>query len=158
MAKGKQRVSQRIAIDGAPAGLRQPLAGLAGLRDLLPAGAPADPPPANVASPDASPKDSAVAPSPAAGRDAAPRSDVYTRAARVVVRRERKGHGGKTITRIEGLAGSARELEAAVRDVKRGLGCGATLESSDVLVQGDQSERVRAFLEARGVRKIVLGN
>lgn len=147
MAKGKQRTSERVSVHGAQPALRQPLAGLAGLRDLLPAG-----------SPEASPTDSAVAPSPAAASDVAPRSTVYSRASRVVVRRERKGHGGKTVTRIEGLAGSARELDSAVRDVKRGLGCGATLEGGDLLVQGDQSERVRAFLEARGVRKIVLGN
>jgi translation initiation factor 1 len=153
MAKGKQRGSERVSVDGAQPALRQSLAGLAGLRDLLPAGTP----PADAAPAGSSP--ATPAPPPTAGaRDAAPRSTVYSRAARVVVRRERKGHGGKTITRIEGLAGSARELDSAVRDVKRGLGCGATLEGSDVLVQGDQSERVRAFLEAHGVRKIVLGN
>jgi len=156
MAKGKQRASERIAIDGAQPALRQPLAGLAGLRERLPAGAPPADASAGVAEPistsEAAPATSAVAGAPP------PRSTVYSRAARVVVRRERKGHGGKTMTRVEGLAGSSRELEVAVRDVKRGLGCGATLEGSDVLVQGDQSERVRAFLEAHGVRKIVLGN
>jgi len=157
MAKGKQRGAERVSVDGAQPALRQSLAGLAGLRELLPAGAPPDAAPHEAAAAPAAEPVAAATPSGGA-RDAAPRSTVYSRAARVVVRRERKGHGGKTVTRIEGLAGSARELDGAVRDVKRGLGCGATLEGSDVLVQGDQSERVRAFLEAHGVRKIVLGN
>jgi len=139
MAKAKQRVT----VDGGQPALRQPLPGLAALRDRLPAAGAAQ----------------AATSSPAAERAAAPPgAALYARAARVVVRRERKGHGGKTMTRLEGLSGGARELDAALRDVKRALGCGATLEGSDVLVQGDQCERLRAFLEARGVRKIVVGN
>jgi translation initiation factor 1 len=142
------KAKQRVTVDGAQPALRQPLPGLAALRDKLPASTV----PGAVA---ATPAPDAAQPGTAA---AAPGAALYVRAARVVVRRERKGYGGKTVTRVEGLAGSARELEAAVRDVKRALGCGATLEGSDVVVQGDQGERLRAFLAARGVRKIVVGN
>lgn len=83
---------------------------------------------------------------------------MYAAATKLVVRRERKGHGGKTATRIEGLVGSTRELEEAVRDVKRALGCGATLDGRDVVVQGDQGERLLAFLAERGARKVVVGS
>lgn len=147
------KAKQRVTVDGAQPALRQPLPGLAALRDKLPASAATEPgaapPPSGAA---------AGSPALASAPAATPGAALYARAARVVVRRERKGYGGKTVTRVEGLAGSARELDAAVRDVKRALGCGATLEGSDVVVQGDQGERLRAFLAARGVRKIVVGN
>jgi len=141
---------RRIPTDGAQPELRQGLPGLAALRERLPAADAAAAPPAPFA-PDAQP-------APAAPSVPAAKSTVYTRGARVVVRRERKGHGGKTMTRIEGLVGTTRELESAVRDVKRALGCGAALERGDVLVQGDQGERLQAFLASHGVRKIVVGS
>jgi len=145
MSKGKQRVP----VGGVGEALRQPLPGLAALRDKLPAGA--------VAAPHA-----AAAPPPVAPREAAPAAategSIFARAGRIVVRRERKGHGGKTATRIEGIVASARELEAAVREIKRALGCGATLDAGDIVVQGAQGERLVAFLEARGARKITVGS
>jgi translation initiation factor 1 len=145
VAKGKQR----IAVDGGDGGLRQGLPGLAALRAALPAG-PAAPP-------------TAVATAATAGTDtpaaAAPaKRTPWNAATKLIVRRERKGHGGKTATRVEGLVGSTRELEEAVRDVKRALGCGAALDGRDVVVQGDQGERLLAFLAERGARKVVTGS
>ncbi len=133
------RSKSRVDVSGSSAPLKQSLSGLASLRDQLPAG------------PSAS---ATVAP-----RDAvAEKSNAYTRASKLVVRRERKGHGGKTVTRIEGLSGNANELDAIAKDLKRALGCGATVEAQDVLVQGDQCERVVTLLQARGATKVVLGS
>lgn len=154
MAKGKQR----IAVDGSQGGLRQGLPGLDALRGALPA-RPATPAAGSPAA------DDGVAPAAAApvagdGASAAPpvKRTPWSMAPKLVVRRERKGHGGKTATRIEGLLGSTRELEDAVRDVKRALGCGAALDGRDVVVQGDQGERLLAFLAERGARKVVVGS
>lgn len=144
MSKARQRVPVGQSGDA----LRQPLPGLAALRDQLPR-ATTVPPPAAAATPPA------VPPGPAA--ETTPRS-IYARAARIVVRRERKGHGGKTATRIEGIVASPRELEAALRDIKRALGCGAALDGGDIIVQGAQGERLIAFLEARGARKVTVGS
>jgi len=85
-------------------------------------------------------------------------ASVYKRAKKVVVRRERKGHGGKTVTRIEGLNGSAAELETVTREMKRALGCGATLDGSDLLIHGDQCDRVIAWLSTQDVPNLVRGN
>jgi len=138
---------QRVPMGEAGGVLRQPLPGLAALREQLPTAAPAAKPVA------AAPP--AAAPDPAA--ETRP-SLIYARGARIVVRRERKGHGGKTATRIEGIVGSARELAAALRDIKRALGCGAALDGGDIVVQGAQGERLVAFLEARGARKVTVGS
>jgi len=144
MSKSKPRVE----VQSSPAPLRQSLPGLGALRDKLPAGAA----PASSDEPAGSP--AATADVPAQARAAT----IYARAAKIVVRRERKGHAGKTATRIEGLAGSTRELEGALREVKRALGCGAALDGSDIVVQGAPGERLVAFLAGQGARKVVVGS
>jgi translation initiation factor 1 (eIF-1/SUI1) len=147
----KSRPSGRIPVDGGGPSLRQPLPGLAGLREKLSSGlatageTTAEPP---AAQPPAAP----------ASEPKAAAASVYARPARIVVRRERKGHGGKTATRIEGLVGSRREIEEAVRELKRSLGCGATRDGADVVVQGAPGERLVAFLESRGARRVVVGS
>ena len=71
--------------------------------------------------------------------------------------RERKGHGGKTATRVQGLAVPAADRRALAKDVKRALGSGARWEADDLLIQGDLLERVAVWFEARGHR-VVRGN
>ena len=90
-------------------------------------------------------------PPPADGPD-------LSRCGKVVVRRERKGHGGKTATVIAGLALSATDLERVARGLRRGLGCGASVAGEQVVVQGDQTDRVRTWLTAQGAPRIVVGN
>ena len=77
--------------------------------------------------------------------------------ARAVVRIEHKGHGGKEMTRVDHLALSAKEFERWLSDLKRSLGCGGSVEGSDLLLQGDQRERAVAWLETRGVGKVTRG-
>lgn len=133
------RSKPRVDVRGSSTALTQSLSGLAALRDKLP---PA-PEQASHHTPDSKQDD---------------KPNVYTRAKKLVVRRERKGHGGKTVTRVEGLNGSALELDGVAKDFKRALGCGATVDERDVLVQGDQSERIVAFLQTHGARQVIVGN
>jgi translation initiation factor 1 len=77
---------------------------------------------------------------------------------RLVVRKERTGRGGKTITRVSGWSSGDHDLEARARDLKRALGCGASVEGDDVCVQGDQVERVAAHLERSQRARVVRGN
>jgi translation initiation factor 1 (eIF-1/SUI1) len=91
---------------------------------------------------------------------ATPPPDVpdLARCGKVVVRRERKGHGGKTATIVAGLGLPGRDLERLARALRRALGCGASVEGDRLLVQGDQAPRVEAWLAAHGACRIVLGN
>lgn len=95
-----------------------------------------------------------VAPAPAPGTGHA--EEPPKRAAKVVVRRETKGRGGKTVTRVTGLA--ADELEARARQIKKALGCGAKVEGPDLVLLGSLVDRVADWLEARGVQRVVRGN
>jgi translation initiation factor 1 len=77
--------------------------------------------------------------------------------ARAVVRMERSGRGGKTVTVVEKLELRPRELEAWCSGLKRALGCGGAVEGGALVVQGDARERVARWLEDRGVRKVTVG-
>jgi translation initiation factor 1 len=91
----------------------------------------------------------------------APEPDVAPRTAkapaRAVVRLERKGRGGKEATIVEKLALAPETLRAWTDDLKRSLGCGGAVEGDAIALQGDQRERARRWLEAKGVRKVTAG-
>ena len=78
-------------------------------------------------------------------------------AQKVVVRRERKGRGGKTATVIEGIKLPPSGLERIARDVRRALGCGASVDGATIVVQGDMAARLESWLLARGAKKVVVG-
>ncbi len=77
---------------------------------------------------------------------------------KVVVRREKKGRAGKTVTRVTGLGASAADVQQWASRLKRQLGCGATVEGSELVLLGDLVERVVASLESAGVERVVRGN
>lgn len=79
-------------------------------------------------------------------------------ATKLVLRREKKGRGGKTATVIEGLKLPPSALDRIARDLKRALGCGASIEGSTIVVQGDMSSRIEPWLVARGARRVVIAN
>lgn len=77
---------------------------------------------------------------------------------RLVARREKRGRGGKTVTRIAGLDLGSKELDALARELKRALGCGASVEEGDVVLQGALVERAAVWLEARLSARVTRGN
>lgn len=78
----------------------------------------------------------------------------------VIVRRERKGHGGKTVTvadlsRVEW--GQNHDLGQVAKSLRKALGAGARAQDQCITVQGDQVERVAAFFTENFGAKVVLG-
>ncbi len=80
------------------------------------------------------------------------------RVGKIVVRREKKGRGGKTVTLVSGLAMPASEMERIARALRKALGCGSTVEAAEIVLQGDSRQRAYDWLQAHGAAKIVLGN
>jgi translation initiation factor 1 len=70
----------------------------------------------------------------------------------VVVRLERKGRGGKTVTVIEGLRMTQAEAETLLRYLKSQLGTGGTRGQNGLEVQGDHRDAVMEVLQRRGYR------
>jgi len=66
---------------------------------------------------------------------------------------ERKGRGGKTVTRLTGLPSEERS-GGLVKRLKQSLGCGAAVEEEDVIFQGDQRTRLSELLKDLGARNV----
>jgi translation initiation factor 1 (eIF-1/SUI1) len=115
-----------------------PFGALAGLRDQLPATTTT----AMTADAAASMADAPAAPGRLRGT--------------LVVRLERKGHGGKPVTIVSGVEPAARE--ALGDTMKKKLGTGARLVGDDIVVQGEIVDRVVALLQTLGAAKIVRGS
>lgn len=77
---------------------------------------------------------------------------------KLVVQRERKQRGGKTVTRVRGLELAPEPRAQLARSMAKALGCGGSLDGGDVLLQGDQVTRAAEWLERRGARKVIRGN
>ena len=69
---------------------------------------------------------------------------------RCVLRLEKKGRGGKTVTVVAGLPRNTAFLGALASELKRACGTGGTAAQESVEIQGDQRERLRPLLAAKG--------
>ncbi len=69
-----------------------------------------------------------------------------------VLRLEKKGRAGKTVTVVAGLPRNAGFLSSLATELKRACGTGGTVAADAVEIQGDQRERLRPLLSARGFR------
>lgn len=102
-------------------------------------------------------------PAPTASRNQSPEKAPSeeqgpTFGAKLVLRREKKGRGGKTVTRIEGVSGTPKALDALARRLAKALGARAFVQDGLVWVSGDQCQSAKAWLEKAGATKIVIGN
>jgi translation initiation factor 1 len=113
--------------DSSLLGAKEPFASLEKLRDQLPAGAQKVEPIAAKRGP-----------------------------ARAVVRYERKHRGGKEVTVIDKLELSDDELATWCRELKQALGCGGAVETTTIVLQGDQRKRLPGLLTAKGVGKVTV--
>jgi translation initiation factor 1 len=71
--------------------------------------------------------------------------------------RDRKGRGGKVVTVVAGLPGSALELGRLASELKRACGTGGTVRDEVIEMQGDVRGRLRAELERRGYTVKIAG-
>ena len=69
-----------------------------------------------------------------------------------VLRLEKKGRGGKTVTVVAGLPRNAALLASLASELKRACGTGGTAADGAVEIQGDLRERLRPLLAAKGWR------
>ena len=67
-----------------------------------------------------------------------------------VLRLEKKGRGGKAVTVVAGLPRNAAFLASLASELKRACGTGGTAADGAVEIQGDQRERLRPLLAAKG--------
>jgi translation initiation factor 1 (eIF-1/SUI1) len=81
-----------------------------------------------------------------------------SRCAKLIVRCERKGHGGKTVTVIDGLNLSPAQLDAVARRMRKGFGCGSWVAGGCVVLQGDFGPAAAVWLRRQGAARVAQAN
>jgi translation initiation factor 1 len=69
---------------------------------------------------------------------------------RVVVRLDRKGRGGKSVTVVEGLVMPLKEKEALLKQLKTRFGSGGTVTGKGLEIQGDHRDTILEALKNIG--------
>jgi translation initiation factor 1 len=64
----------------------------------------------------------------------------------LIIRRERKGRGGKVVTLVEGFNGSEDALETLCKELKQKLGIGGATKDGVIILQGDLCQKVSTKL------------
>jgi translation initiation factor 1 len=111
------------------------------LKDLPPAPEPEKP------APKEAPTRPAKAPKPAIPKNSR---------GRLVLRREKKDRGGKTVVVISGFTelpgANAVMIADLAKELKGKLGCGGSFDRQEIVLQGDRAAAVNALLEELGFR------
>jgi len=79
-------------------------------------------------------------------------ADLITSQQKVIVRLDRKGRGGKSVTVIEGLHLPQQEKGALLKQMKSAIGTGGTIKDGALEIQGDHCGTIMAALEKLGYR------
>ena len=97
-------------------------------------------------------------PAPAPEARSKARTETTPSDSKVVVRREKKGRRGKTVTRVCGLSLPGNRLDELHREMKRSLGCGASIEDGEIVLQGELTARAAKWLESHLDIQVTIGN
>ena len=68
------------------------------------------------------------------------------------VRLDRKNRKGKTVTLVDGFAGTEGELKLLGKELKSKCGTGGSAKDGEILIQGDFRERVITLLVNKGFK------
>ena len=73
------------------------------------------------------------------------------------VRLETKQRAGKAVTLVTGFIGTTYDLEALGKQLKAHCGTGGSAKDTEILIQGDQRDKVMGWLVKAGYVKVKRG-
>ena len=98
---------------------------------------------------------------PQSARGAKAEAAAPPKISKVALQRQRAGRGGKTVTRggktvtLVILPQDYKgDTAALAKELRKGLGCGSTIEDGKIVLQGDIADRAEAWFAKKGVTKI----
>ncbi|MDF2380036.1 translation initiation factor [Nostoc ellipsosporum NOK] len=68
------------------------------------------------------------------------------------IRLETKHRGGKTVTLVTGFIGTEEDLEELGRKLRNACGTGGSAKDGEIIVQGDQRQKVLQWLVKAGYK------
>lgn len=86
--------------------------------------------------------------------DAQAEASAQQKISKVALQRQRAGRGGKTVTLVILPQDYKGDKAALAKELRKGLGCGSTIEDGKIVLQGDIADRAEAWFVKKGVTKI----
>ncbi len=80
----------------------------------------------------------------------APEETLLPKQQRLKVRLDTKHRSGKAVTLIEGFSGQTGDLEDLGRKLKTYCGTGGSVKDGEIIVQGDQRDKITQWLVKNG--------
>lgn len=71
---------------------------------------------------------------------------------KLIIRLETKQRGGKKATLIRGFIGKLSDMEALAKRLKNHCGTGGSIVDGEILIQGDNTKKVKEFLQSLGYK------
>lgn len=68
------------------------------------------------------------------------------------LRLDKKHRGGKAVTLVEGFVGTSEDMEALGKKLKTFCGTGGSVKEGEILVQGDNREKMMQWLLKNGYK------
>lgn len=68
------------------------------------------------------------------------------------IRLETKQRGGKKAVLVKGFIGRPEDLEALCKKIKNHCGTGGSVVEGEMLIQGEQVQKVKTFLQSLGYK------
>ncbi len=71
---------------------------------------------------------------------------------KLIIRTDSKHRAGKLVTLIEGFIGKQEDQEKLIKSIKNFCGTGGSAKDGEMLVQGDQREKIMQWLLKNGYK------
>lgn len=69
------------------------------------------------------------------------------------VRLDTKNRGGKAVTLVQEFVGSGEDLDELGKKIKNFCGTGGAVKDGEVIIQGDQRDKIMQFMQKNGYTK-----
>ena len=70
----------------------------------------------------------------------------------LTLHRETKGRGGKAVVIVRGFEGDEADLKSLGKQLKGHCGTGGSVKDGEIIIQGDQRDKVEAWLKKEGFK------